>query len=85
VLRESWRGFLIYYCVGLIWDATITFEILAVGRGWATVVAVTTFFLTVLAYEAYNKLVGEGMKRLEIYSLALGSATGAYLAVKFIW
>ena len=72
-----------YFIVGLVWDAIICVELIAIAHGLWFLSGCTSFALAALGFEAYNKLVKENLDRIGIYALSLGSAVGTAMVVKY--
>ena len=73
-----------YFMLGLVWDAIVCVDLIATAHGFWFLAGATTIVLTVLTFEVFDKLVGKGLKRKLIYSLATGSAIGTMIAVRYL-
>ena len=70
----------VYFLVGLLWDALITLDMQFVIKKQPTGVFVTSFILTVLSVSVFTEVVDE-MTTPKIISLAVGSGLGSALVV----
>ena len=70
----------LYFVVGFLWDGIVTLDVVCVAKGWVAFTGVTTWVLTYLSFTMYDRLVSrEGMDRLGVQALAIGSSLGAML------
>jgi hypothetical protein len=73
-----------YFFVGLGWDALVCADVICTAHGLWLGAGILSFLLTALLFEVYNKLVRERLDRPCVYSLAVGSAVGSMIAVRFL-
>ena len=70
------------FVAGVFWDALVTVDVLATIAGRPSVAFLTTFILTILSCTIYNEVfVVDGWQPARVLALALGSSTGASLAL----
>jgi hypothetical protein len=71
---------IVYFFVGLVWDALITIDTYYIIKGKYIGVFVTSFVLTVLGVTVFTEILDE-MTTWEIIGLAFGSGLGAGVTV----
>ena len=79
------KDYLIVFCIGFVWDAILTLDILYTAQLRVIALMSTTFLITVISYLVWPKLysIKDGIKKDMVFVLASGSAAGAGVTILF--